>query len=178
MQQAVNRIVAIIEADPHKERIDRIITRWLKRHLQRVAPRAGLDLDRLSLSTKMPVMILMIELPHRGDAVFLADQAQAVVGLEYLSGADHNMSERQGRQVDVDDGELLMRQAQLILPGLCQELGTQPALQRILGKGLKCQGEVVVALRRFGALGTGAVEPQHRDIVLCSCQISQTMQDG
>ncbi|WP_163575264.1 Rpn family recombination-promoting nuclease/putative transposase [Halomonas faecis] len=48
LQQAVNRIVAIIQADPNKERIDRIITRWLKRHLQRVAPKARLDLDQLA----------------------------------------------------------------------------------------------------------------------------------
>ncbi|MGM0984677.1 MAG: Rpn family recombination-promoting nuclease/putative transposase [Pseudomonadota bacterium] len=48
LQQAVDRIVAIIQADPNKERIDRIITRWLKRHLQRVAPKARLDLDQLN----------------------------------------------------------------------------------------------------------------------------------
>ena len=48
LQQSVDRIVAIIQADPNKERIDRIITRWLKRHLQRVAPKARLDLDQLN----------------------------------------------------------------------------------------------------------------------------------
>jgi len=48
LQQAVDRVVAIIQADPNKERIDRIITRWLKRHLQRVAPKARLDLDQLN----------------------------------------------------------------------------------------------------------------------------------
>ena len=36
LQQAVDRIVAIIQADPNKGRIDRIVTRWLKRHLQRL----------------------------------------------------------------------------------------------------------------------------------------------
>ncbi|CAO1661830.1 Transposase (putative) YhgA-like domain-containing protein [Halomonas sp. NYA30] len=48
LQQAVDRVVSIIQADPNKERIDRIITRWLKRHLQRVAPKARLDLEQLS----------------------------------------------------------------------------------------------------------------------------------
>ena len=36
LQNAVDRIVAIIQADPDKERIDRIITRWLRRHLSRL----------------------------------------------------------------------------------------------------------------------------------------------
>jgi len=43
LQQAVDRIVAIIQADPHKERIDKIITRWLKRHLQRLGTEVNLD---------------------------------------------------------------------------------------------------------------------------------------
>ncbi|MEQ5801226.1 Rpn family recombination-promoting nuclease/putative transposase [Halomonas sp. H10-9-1] len=45
LQRAVDRIVAIIQADPNKERIDRIITRWLKRHLYRLG--AGINLDQL-----------------------------------------------------------------------------------------------------------------------------------
>jgi predicted transposase/invertase (TIGR01784 family) len=52
LQQAVDRIVAIIQADPAKERTDRIITRWLKRHLQRVAPEAGIDLGQLNSLTE------------------------------------------------------------------------------------------------------------------------------
>jgi hypothetical protein len=39
----VDRIVAIIQADPHKERIDKIITRWLKRHLQRLGAEVNLN---------------------------------------------------------------------------------------------------------------------------------------
>jgi len=38
--------VAIIQADPHKDRIDKIITRWLKRHLQRLG--ADVNLDQLN----------------------------------------------------------------------------------------------------------------------------------
>lgn len=45
LQRAVDRVVAIIQADPDKARIDAIITRWLKRHLQRLG--AGVNLDRL-----------------------------------------------------------------------------------------------------------------------------------
>ncbi|WP_017429377.1 Rpn family recombination-promoting nuclease/putative transposase [Vreelandella jeotgali] len=35
LQKAVDRIVAIIQTDPDKERIDRIATRWIKRHFER-----------------------------------------------------------------------------------------------------------------------------------------------
>ncbi len=45
LQRAVDRVVAIIQADPNKGRTDRIITRWLKRHLHRLA--AGVNLERL-----------------------------------------------------------------------------------------------------------------------------------
>src|SRR5690554_6729726 len=126
----------------------------------------------------MALMELVIELPHRGDTVFLTDQAQAVVGLEYLPGADHDMGEGQGSQVDIDNGELLRWQPQCVLPCLCKELGAQSALQGILEEVMKCHGEVVVALHRVGALGTGAVEPQYRDVVRFSGQISQAAQDG
>lgn len=46
LQQAVDRVVAIIKAAPDKERIDTIITRWLKRHLQRLG--AGVNLTELN----------------------------------------------------------------------------------------------------------------------------------
>ena len=43
LQQAVDRVVAIIQLDPNKDRTDRIITRWLKRHLQRLGAEVHLD---------------------------------------------------------------------------------------------------------------------------------------
>ena len=43
MQQAVDRVVKIIEADPSKERVDKIITRWIKRHLSRLGAEVGLE---------------------------------------------------------------------------------------------------------------------------------------
>lgn len=43
LQQAVDRMVAIIRADPQKERTDAIVTRWLKRHLRWLGASAGLD---------------------------------------------------------------------------------------------------------------------------------------
>ena len=46
LQQAVDRVVAIIRADPNKERTDAIITRWLKRHLQRLG--LSVDLEQLN----------------------------------------------------------------------------------------------------------------------------------
>ena len=45
LQQAVDRIVRIIQNDPDEERIDKILTRWLKRHLQRL--NADIDLEQL-----------------------------------------------------------------------------------------------------------------------------------
>jgi predicted transposase YdaD len=44
LQRAVDRIVAIMQVDPNKERIDRIVTRWLKRHLHRLGAEVNLDL--------------------------------------------------------------------------------------------------------------------------------------
>ncbi|MBT2785501.1 MULTISPECIES: Rpn family recombination-promoting nuclease/putative transposase [unclassified Halomonas] len=43
LQRAVDRIVAIIQADPNKERIDKVITRWIKRHLQRLEAEVNLE---------------------------------------------------------------------------------------------------------------------------------------
>ncbi|MBK1718644.1 Rpn family recombination-promoting nuclease/putative transposase [Thiocystis violacea] len=46
LQAAVERLVRLLRADPNKERLDRLITRWLKRHLQRLG--AGIDLERIN----------------------------------------------------------------------------------------------------------------------------------
>jgi len=46
LQRAVDRIVAIIQADPNRDRIDRVVTRWIKRHLSRLG--AGVNLDQLN----------------------------------------------------------------------------------------------------------------------------------
>ena len=43
LQRAVDRMVAIIQADPNKERIDRLVTRWIKRHFARLGADIGLD---------------------------------------------------------------------------------------------------------------------------------------
>ena len=43
LQHAVDRVVAIIKADPNKERIDKIITRWIKRHLRYLDVEINLD---------------------------------------------------------------------------------------------------------------------------------------
>ena len=39
----MDRVVKIIEADPSKERVDKIITRWIKRHLSRLGAEVGLE---------------------------------------------------------------------------------------------------------------------------------------
>lgn len=86
LQRAVDRIVAIIQADPHKERIDRIITRWLKRHLQRIAPKAGLDLEQLNS---------LVE-----DRDMLAENLENLVKKERLEGRQEGRQE--GRHEGVE----------------------------------------------------------------------------
>ncbi len=46
LQQAVDRVVMHVKNDPNKKRLDRVITRWLKRHLQRLD--ASVNLQQLN----------------------------------------------------------------------------------------------------------------------------------
>ncbi|MBK5937709.1 Rpn family recombination-promoting nuclease/putative transposase [Halochromatium roseum] len=46
LQAAVDRLARLIQADPNKARLDRLITRWLKRHLQRLG--AQIDLTQIN----------------------------------------------------------------------------------------------------------------------------------
>ncbi|MGM0677658.1 MAG: Rpn family recombination-promoting nuclease/putative transposase [Pseudomonadota bacterium] len=85
LQQAVDRIVAIIKADPDKERIDRIITRWLKRHLHRLGTK--LNLDQLES---------LVE-----DKDMLAENLENLVKKERLEGR------LEGRQEGRQEGEQL-----------------------------------------------------------------------
>ena len=39
----MDRIVEIVKADPNKDRVDKIVTRWIKRHLSRLGAEVGLD---------------------------------------------------------------------------------------------------------------------------------------
>lgn len=55
LQAAVNRIVTIIEQAPNKSRLDKVITRWLKRHLFRLG--AELDLDSINSLTENQSML-------------------------------------------------------------------------------------------------------------------------
>ena len=45
LQAAVERLAVSLRRDPNRERLDRLITRWLKRHLQRLG--AAVDLERI-----------------------------------------------------------------------------------------------------------------------------------
>jgi len=45
LQAAVDRLARLIQADPRKARLDALITRWLKRHLQRLG--TAMDLERI-----------------------------------------------------------------------------------------------------------------------------------
>ncbi|PFG51182.1 putative transposase/invertase (TIGR01784 family) [Marinobacter sp. LV10R520-4] len=84
LQQAVDRVVAIIQSDPNKDRTDRIITRWLKRHLQRLG--AEVHLDQLNS---------LVE-----DRDMLADNLENLVKKERLEGRQEGRQEghQKGRQ--------------------------------------------------------------------------------
>ncbi|WP_409525357.1 Rpn family recombination-promoting nuclease/putative transposase [Nitrincola sp. MINF-07-Sa-05] len=86
LQQAVDRIVAIIRADPNKERIDKIITRWLKRHLQYLG--AGVNLD--------PLNSLM------EDREMLAENLEKLVKKERIEGRIEGRQE--GEQIGIQKG--------------------------------------------------------------------------
>ncbi|MCG7602195.1 Rpn family recombination-promoting nuclease/putative transposase [Halomonas sp. McH1-25] len=81
LQLAVDRVVAIIQADPNKERTDRIITRWLKRHLNRLG--AGVNLERLES---------LVE-----DKDMLAENLENLVKKERLEGRQEGRQEEAQR---------------------------------------------------------------------------------
>ncbi|MBF0255304.1 MAG: Rpn family recombination-promoting nuclease/putative transposase, partial [Gammaproteobacteria bacterium] len=55
LQRAVDRIVALIQADPNKQRMDEILTRWIKRHLYHLD--AQINLDQLNSLTENKDML-------------------------------------------------------------------------------------------------------------------------
>jgi len=80
LQAAVDRIVAIIKTDPNKERVDRVVTRWVKRHLQRL--KADIDLDQLNS---------LVE-----DRDMLAENLENLVKKEQMEGEQRGI--KKGRQ--------------------------------------------------------------------------------
>jgi predicted transposase/invertase (TIGR01784 family) len=79
LQQAVDRVVAIIQADLNKDRTDRIITRWLKRHLSRLG--AEIHLDQLDS---------LVE-----DKDMLAENLENLVKKERLEGLEEGLEKGQ-----------------------------------------------------------------------------------
>ena len=86
LQRAVDRVVAIIQADPNKERVDRVITRWIKRHLNRLS--AEVNLEQLNS---------LIE-----DKDMLAENLENLVKKERLEGIEQGM--QQGMQQGIQQG--------------------------------------------------------------------------
>jgi mRNA-degrading endonuclease toxin of MazEF toxin-antitoxin module len=86
LQRAVDRIVAIIQADPNRERIDRVVTRWIKRHLSRLG--AEVNLDQLNS---------LVE-----DKNMLAENLENLVKKERLMGEQIGM--RKGEQIGIQQG--------------------------------------------------------------------------
>jgi predicted transposase/invertase (TIGR01784 family) len=73
----VDRRVAIIQEDPHKERTDRIVTRWLKRHPHRLG--AAVNLDQLDS---------LVE-----DKAMLAENLENLVKKERMEGRQEGRQE-------------------------------------------------------------------------------------
>ena len=90
LQQAVDRVVAIIQSDPNKDRTDRIITRWLKRHLQQLG--AEVHLDQLNS---------LVE-----DRDMLAENLENLVKKERLEGIQEGLQRglQTGRQEGRNEG--------------------------------------------------------------------------
>ena len=84
LQRAVDRIVAIIKADPNKERIDKVITRWIKRHLQRLG--AEVNLDQLNS---------LVE-----DKDMLAENLENLVQKERQEGRQEGLQEAEKRALE------------------------------------------------------------------------------
>jgi predicted transposase/invertase (TIGR01784 family) len=80
----VDRVVAIIQSDPNKDRIDRIITRWLIRHLQRLG--AEVHLDQLNS---------LVE-----DRDMLAENLENLVKKERLEGRQEGRQEGDRRALE------------------------------------------------------------------------------
>nr|WP_227520305.1 hypothetical protein [Marinobacter sp. LV10R510-11A] len=83
-EQAVDRVVAIIQSDRNKDRTDRIITRWLKRHLQRLG--AEVHLDQLNS---------LVE-----DRDMLAENLENLVKKERLEGRQEGRQESDWRALE------------------------------------------------------------------------------
>ncbi|MFE8032998.1 Rpn family recombination-promoting nuclease/putative transposase [Thiohalocapsa marina] len=114
LQQAVERAVAVMQADPHKERIDRVVTRWFKRHLQRI----GTPVDLSGLNS-------LIE-----DRSMLAENIQNWIRNERQEG--HQEGRQEGESLALQ--RVLSRQIQLkfgALPDWAEQRLAQATLQQL-----------------------------------------------
>ena len=82
LQAAVERVVSIVRANPDKERIDRILTRWIKRHLERLGSKT-INLEALNS---------LVE-----DKSMLAENLENLVKKERLEG--HEQGVLEGEQI-------------------------------------------------------------------------------
>jgi hypothetical protein len=85
LQAAVDRVVAILQADPDKQRTDKIITRWLKRHLAWL----GTEVNLAQLDSLME------------DKDMLAENLENLVKKERLEGRQEGRQE--GRLTEARD---------------------------------------------------------------------------
>lgn len=81
MQQAVNRIIEIIRNDPNKKRLDRILTRWLNRHLKRLL--VDVDLEQLdSLLEKQDMIAENLQNWVKREELVISEQRGMEKGIE------------------------------------------------------------------------------------------------
>ncbi|MGS2742236.1 Rpn family recombination-promoting nuclease/putative transposase [Halomonas sp. LS-001] len=117
LQAAVDRVVAILQADPDKQRIDKIITRWLKRHLAWLGSEVNLaqldslmeDKDMLAENLENLVKKERLEGRQEGRLTEAQDVLRTQLGLKFgdvpdwveaqLMQADHEQLQQWMRDV-------------------------------------------------------------------------------
>ena len=114
---AVDRVVAILQADPDKQRIDKIVTRWLKRHLAWLGTEVNLaqldslmeDKDMLAENLENLVKKERLEGRQEGRLTEARDVLRTQLGLKFgevpdwvetqLMQADHEQLQQWMRDV-------------------------------------------------------------------------------
>ncbi|MCF7994745.1 MAG: Rpn family recombination-promoting nuclease/putative transposase [Chromatiaceae bacterium] len=83
LQAAVDRLVRLIQADPNKARLDRLITHWLKRHLRRL----GADIDLKQINS------------------LVEDNAMLAENLESWVQRERDQGRLEGKRIGIQEGE-------------------------------------------------------------------------
>ena len=109
LQTAVDRLVGLIQDHPDKARLDRLVTRWLKRHLQRIGVR--LDLREMHSLVEEKAMLAenlmdMVQREREEAAREAADAAEARFAKELEK--EREVALREQREVALRERQVAM----------------------------------------------------------------------